>query len=1500
MKKIKLIVLFICLFIPLGFAGCENTKQKTLSVPQNFNVEANGIISFEDVKGASYYVVSIDDVCFNVFPNADENNQIERVDNLIKYNGSRIFKLGKSYDVKVKAVGKDKSGEFTAVKSYTHALSIDKPQNIGFVGNVLTWDAVNHASYYVIKVISPHDIIEDDSASNVANLKLTEYNFSSNRFDFTSLLTIPGEYKFYINAMSLENNRLNSGFTSKTIYNHRVELKTPILADVHTEQRYNPSTNITENDFHVLIVADEYANALQIKVNDNVKTVYLNGDDYNVVRESENNYDSITNVFNINLSTLFDGVLALNKISQFEVSAQAIFYGETESLFYKNSNFSNTKMQQSLEKLPTPEIVLEQNNITKDYFIKWEISDLTDVASFMVYLGMEDGVQIIPVEKTATNMILPTDFVSASVQAIGNGKSFNSNMSLTISNFNNVVNEEIECVVAREGNEYYISWNQIANANYVVELDDKVFVLNSGSETKINISENKTELYNFVVTIIKDGQVPVRHVFDAKTIKKQLKTPTSLYFNNSSPYVLHFNGSDNAMGYYVYLNGNKIDKLFTTTTIDLSRYITNGSYNVCVEAVAEYYSIFKNSAKSSTTVVSHQQVLDTPEYVYDSETNSPVTKIVEGNQTKYKLKFKGVPYADRYEILINLVSDIDFDKSAGVHTFDITHLINGAGRYEIKVRALPAENVSNIKPSPYAILDKQNSIIITEQLEPVQNLKIETVNERHTLSFDIDSKADKYLVRVVKMNDENYLSYLEQLNLSNVIETIGACDITEHVKQEGVYYIYVTAIGRDLYANSDESKAYIILEKVQTLATPQIVKYGNVNENELYVYWIGDKNADYFLVNVIDQYDHKFEIKVLNNQGNKELVNAVECFKANINDAISIQGDYKIEIKAAIDTGIENVKEYLNSPYCKQDTFKYERKLKQDFIRDKFFYNGTEYNYLIEDVKQLRDALWYNYLYRIDESYMMPIMLNPQTLQDGVTKESVKNMLIRFANNATALGIYNFSQDDTWNATQQHSEHNMLNVMVKILLNLYPELHELKGLSVYKISDTIFEIEYYNGLEREKVNNPYTEFAVNAESNFDYLESSSRRDKTIAFALDLQTETMNVTTTEQLLHAVQYGKRPVFVGDCAVAEEVFNNAKEVLRSIIRVNMTDLEKTTAIFDWLSHAISYNYKSSYYINDQQQGELSTNMSVYGVRKEYYLEGVFLGLTNSNRGGGDGEFYLGNKAGTSDSYSKAFTLLCAIEGISTRKVNGTYTINTHNPIRHAWNKVCLQVTDNAEKQWYAVDLMFSNITSTNITYSYETASHLFYLVDEVNEQNSLVRNSFNDIGLMANNSLTSVDVLINVNDPTYGKTEYACGSNYNYYKYAPLKIAKDDISGIMEVKQNANYTKHFENNIGYNEYSTSGLGPMQRYIINNLLKAYIELKTFNKERVAIEFRFKHSDNNEKGSISELNKVINNFNDALIKDGTNKNLAIDLSGSVHLEADGYSTYIIVVKLSE
>ena len=1463
MKKFKLFFLLICLFVPLTLAGCENVGSETLSAPANFKVETDGIISFEMVDNAEYYTIMINDTSLNVFPNADENNQVTRVDNVLKYDASRIFVLGESYDVKVQAKGDQKASEFSNLVSYTHAVKIDKVQNIKFNGTVLTWDSVEHANNYVIKILAPYDKISDDSASNVEKLSLTEYYSSTNRFSFSSLTTSAGEYKFYINAISLENNRVSSGYTNKTVYTHTINLETPQNSSVTAVAEFSKTENKIVDNYHLLTVVDEWTNAINVKIGSSVETAYLNSNDDNVKFD----YAGVKNVVDINLSTLFENSVDLTQLSDFQVSTQAVYKTTQEKNYYINSTYSNELSVQHFEKLATPQVLLNQNATTGEYELTWEMDNLANVSGFAVLIGTNSGVQKVEVDKNTKAFLLPENFISASVQAIGKGNYLSSNLSETATSLTNKDNSVLNPQVSYYG----IGWDSVANATFIVEIDDEVIVT---TDSYISIENRTKAIKNFAITIVREGYAPFKTSYDTSSIKRTLGT-TNPRFNANSLYVLEFGKVQNAIGYYVYLNGNKIQKLFTTNVINLANYLTGGqTYEVKVQAVADKYSIFKDGGMSRGVNVTHQQQLEKPTFILN-DAGIPVTRSVEGNQTKYILEFKGDRYTNSYEILVNY-SPISYDKSgSGPHKVDITSKITSAGKYTIMVRALPSTEDISVKPSEYAVFDE---CIITEQLPPVEGVKVTMTDGKWTVSFDTQANAESYLIKIIKVNDDKYFQYLEEIGLSNTITTIGACNISDYVQQEGRYFVYVTAVAATggFYANSDDSNSFAELNKLNTLNTPYDFDYQNASSSEYFVSWIGDVHADYFLVNVVDPYNISYEYIVRNTLTEDEINNEVtEIVRScNISDALSIQGAYKVKVKAMVDTESESAIIYSSSPFSEIDTFIYRHTSQKDFERTTISMNGTTYNYVIKNIEQLKNVLWFNYLYEIDDDYKLRFMLSPQASETNV------EMLVRLSRESTS---YNFETDADWNEIIRvgddgeyvNSDTDILKPMIERLLNIYPELHVLEGLTVSKVGQ-YFEVYYKNALNVEKVESPFESVAKDYIAHYNYLSAENKRADNTAFAIDQISKTMNVTTTEQLLHAVQYGYRPVFVGDCGVAQTVYENAKAVLRSIVSSNMTDLEKTTAIFDWVSYAVNYNFEATSYLNAANEKVEGTDADLikFGDRKEFYLEGVFLDLLNEEGRISDGEFFFSEtKAGTSESYAKAFTLLCAIEGIETRKVNSTYAVegDTVNFTKHSYNIVNLKVNDDAEKMWFAVDGMFSDTTSYKSRYATSVGSHVFFLVS-VSEISSFI-----DIGTAANNQPNKkINISNNKFDPTFNKFE--CGNDYNYYENSNFKIKREELTffGLVN-RRNLSYSNEFiksisEGNPGYFAYGLLDVNQdeyasMEAYILNQMVKGYCQLQKENSTGyVVVEFRFKHADNNNLDNIeSHLATPLTKLNNAL-----------------------------------
>ncbi len=151
--------------------------------------------------------------------------------------------------------------------------------------------------------------------------------------------------------------------------------------------------------------------------------------------------------------------------------------------------------------------------------------------------------------------------------------------------------------------------------------------------------------------------------------------------------------------------------------------------------------------------------------------------------------------------------------------------------------------------------------------------------------------------------------------------------------------------------------------------------------------------------------------------------------------------------------------------------------------------------------------------------------------------------------------------------------------------------------------------------------------------------------------------TMNVYNSEGLWWALEHDYLPTFPQKNTKAEAFYEEAKSILRKIINDDMTDYEKTLAIFEYLVDRVSYDYDAY---------NAPSNVAGAANNVCYFLEGIF----EYNRAVCDGK-------------SKAFVLLCRIEGIECLRDFG-YSYSSKGEIieGHAWNYVKI------DGFWYMVD--------------------------------------------------------------------------------------------------------------------------------------------------------------------------------------------------------------------
>lgn len=215
------------------------------------------------------------------------------------------------------------------------------------------------------------------------------------------------------------------------------------------------------------------------------------------------------------------------------------------------------------------------------------------------------------------------------------------------------------------------------------------------------------------------------------------------------------------------------------------------------------------------------------------------------------------------------------------------------------------------------------------------------------------------------------------------------------------------------------------------------------------------------------------------------------------------------------------------------------------------------------------------------------------------------------------------------------------------------------------------------------------------------------------FYIDSVKETMSVSTSNMLYKAVAWGYKPVFMGSQADnLQQIYDNAKDALSYIVSDEMSEYEKVHAIYDYIIYNVRYDHDCANAEDKYVSGNLSLNekMKYYG----YYLEGIFLD-----------KFYKKDMHAVCDGKSKAFVLMCGIEGITAVRISGKASSDGKNPGGHAWNKVLLDLNGTGDKEWYFVDTTWGDVGDD----SKEFLSHAYFLLSDDEVKNTHDENPGHD---------------------------------------------------------------------------------------------------------------------------------------------------------------------------
>lgn len=252
-----------------------------------------------------------------------------------------------------------------------------------------------------------------------------------------------------------------------------------------------------------------------------------------------------------------------------------------------------------------------------------------------------------------------------------------------------------------------------------------------------------------------------------------------------------------------------------------------------------------------------------------------------------------------------------------------------------------------------------------------------------------------------------------------------------------------------------------------------------------------------------------------------------------------------------------------------------------------------------------------------------------------------------------------------------------------------------------------------------------------------------------------------IKTTEGLLYVLRQGYLPMyFENDCA-ALKVWNKARNILSSIIYDSMTDFEKAHMIYDYVIGSITYD---NVYINSKDL----TNKNLYRV---HFLEGAIL-----------------DNIAVCDGYSKAFELLCRIEGIYAITVYGTAGADNQG---HAWNKVYI------DSDWRFVDATWGDRSIENE--NYDLLMHDYFLVEEQSSHTGFGTSpNCVNYNYYANNvnKQGNFDYEINSRDELVHCVEYYKTNIYPYDKTLEIKLVTVSIFTVNSIfsTYNLNIDKNY----------------------------------------------------------------------------------------------------------
>lgn len=1182
------------------------------------------------------------------------------------------------------------------------------------------------------------------------------YTYSDRTFNFSSLLNQVGKYTFQVKSGNIDDDNV---YSNEIEFYYSKKLATPDGVKLYYD-------NNAEKLFLYCLI-DENSGSYLINVNNA---------EYTLTAFDVEKYVEITefkNLIKINLTDFLETQgEEWKNVREFDVSIQSL---ANVNNGYEKSDVS-TKTNYKVNKvLNSPILSISENGGTT--LLSWTKVD--NVLDYVIYKNYEFYTTV----KNDVNSIMFNTENIQNVTFVVQAEGIDGFVNSAYSNPVGLIQSNTSTININFDNGV-LTWTEIENAKYILEVYNEsvrhCFVLN---ENRFDLNDNvQFGNYNVKVTVIVGNEFPIVKQTAINFIKTLDEVENAKLITENLTYSLTFDKVDYACGYAIKLNDVIIDKIFDSNTIDLTPYlVANGQYLVAVQTISYANGNILNSEFKSVGNVQHITQLQAP---------TPNVELING---KYILKFDEVENAVNYTILVNYISIYGNGIEYVSDGYDITSHLTSAQKYTVMVRANADKDNKNFISSDFGT----TSVLKYIQLNTINkdDIKIEREDDKYYINFTTQTQAANYDIRIYNVETDTE-------NKFNITARQLPYEIPiQYIKNNGTYQIYVRAMASTsdnyLYLSAPESgNPYVLNKDKPSLLGVKNIKISEkvAGNNSIKLSWDEADFANKYYIIISFSPTTRTDLKTIVVEELTITSNYLDIAKY-----LTKEGIYTIKIKSL---GNEHYEPSVFVTY----SYNYEMTVDVDFMRNEVFMNGETFSHYITSYKQLKHLLWYYYLYN-DETYYQSSQLSYYKLKAmfGISIDSLNAQCVQENSEFENVGE-NFI--------------DKLYEISKIAINSYNENIYLRNNSLSKPIEvtedlnTFYLFDYYDGLNSDKTEKYEVEQEfLNYNSKIDLLPLSSRRNENYIFALDLK-EKVDVTTSEQLFMAVQFGKSPNFVGNCLVAENIYYNCRAVLKTICNDSMTDYEKVCAIYDWLVKNVEYNEAIEILKNSISNIGSYVDMDNtirYGNLVYDYLESVFLNDTPS---------------ATSNGLSKAFVLMCQLEGINAIKVNGRKANKAY-----YWNKVFIDANTNDEnenKNWFSLDISGSKQILPILTNSYQIPTHQYFLTTDVYLKSKLgIVEEYLPVDAVSNTSFN-----------------YLANTEYRYNK--KLVVVED---GKIVTKTFSGY--------GMLQYTTS-FGTTENYVID--VMKYLALQSDNQYNVTVEIDLSYSSTTIESIASNVNSVYYN----------------------------------------